>query len=236
MISNQLSFLTSSWFPSRCFICRHLLHVDEQSICQVCLQSLPRAHTAELTKLYVLGALIDADFVSALIFTDPVNTICYGLKYGDHPRLGGAMGHHVLGPFLVKHLKSAHRTTSTIVLIPMPISKRRRFQRGYNQCHSISKGCQKALAKAEIHGVVLPLLKKEIHRKSQVNFSAIDRWSNISNSLRVRKKKQRIPKDALLVVIDDTVTTGSSLFHAGETLRKNYPENALVLASLAVEI
>ena len=132
MISNQLSFLTSSWFPSRCFICRHLLHVDEQSICQVCLQSLPRAHTAELTKLYVLGALIDADFVSALIFTDPVNTICYGLKYGDHPRLGGTMGHHVLGPFLVKHLKSTHRTTSTIVLIPMPISKRRRFQRGYN--------------------------------------------------------------------------------------------------------
>jgi predicted amidophosphoribosyltransferase len=236
MISYQLSFLTSSWFPSRCFICRHLLNIVEQSICQVCLQSLPRAHTAELTKLYILGSLIDADFVSALIFTDPVNTICYGLKYGDHPRLGGAMGHHVLGPFLVEHLKSRHRTTSTIVLIPMPISKRRRFQRGYNQCHSISKGCQKALASAGIHSVVLPLLRKEKHRKSQVHFSAIDRWSNISNSLRVRKKKQRIPKDALLVVIDDTVTTGSSLFHAGETLRENYPETLLVLASLAVEV
>jgi predicted amidophosphoribosyltransferase len=64
----------------------------------------------------------------------------------------------------------------------------------------------------------------------------MDRWTNTSNSLRVRKKKQRIPADALLVVIDDTVTTGSSLFHAGETLRKHYPENVLVLSSLAVEI
>ncbi|HBB80401.1 MAG TPA: phosphoribosyl transferase, partial [Cryomorphaceae bacterium] len=42
--------------------------------------------------------------------------------------------------------------------------------------------------------------------------------------------------DALLVVIDDTVTTGSSLFHAGETLREHYPGTVLVLSSLAVEI
>ena len=42
--------------------------------------------------------------------------------------------------------------------------------------------------------------------------------------------------DALLVVIDDTVTTGSSLFHAGETLREHYLGTVLVLSSLAVEI
>ena len=236
MISNQLSFLTSSWFPSRCFVCRHVLNLKEQSICQICLKSLPRAHSTELTKLQVLGSLIHADFISALIFADPVNTICYGLKYGDHPRLGRAMGLNVLGPFLVDRLNLHERTTPSIVLIPMPISKRRRFQRGYNQCLSIANGCKKALAIAGIQSMVLPLLKKEQHRRSQVHFSTIERWTNTSNSLRVRKKKQRIPKDALLVVIDDTVTTGSSLFHAGETLRKHYPEKVLVLASLAVEV
>ena len=236
MISYPLSFLTSSWLPSCCFVCRHVLKLHEQSICQVCLKSLPRAHSTELTKLDVLGTLLSAGFVSALIFTDPVNTICYGLKYGNHPRLGGAMGLHVLGPFLVEHFKSNHWTTSSIILIPMPISRRRRFQRGYNQCRSIAEGCQKAITSAGIHCVVRPLLRKVKHRRSQVHFSAMDRWTNTSNSLHVRKKKQRIPADALLVVIDDTVTTGSSLFHAGETLREHYPGTVLVLSSLAVEV
>lgn len=236
MISHPLSFLTSSWFPSRCFVCSYLLKLHEQSICQVCLKSLPRAHCTELTKLYVLGMLINAHFFSVLIFTNPVNTICYGLKYGDHPQLGGAMGLHVLGPFLVDHFKRNHWTRSSIILVPMPISKRRRFQRGYNQCHSIAEGCKKSITSAGIQCVVRPLLRKVKHRRSQIHFSAMDRWTNTSNSLRVRKKKQRIPADALLVVIDDTVTTGSSLFHAGETLREHYPENVLVLSSLAVEI
>ena len=102
--------------------------------------------------------------------------------------LAEPMGLHVLGPFLVDHFKSNHWTRSSIILAPMPISKRRRFQRGYNQCHSIAEGCKKSITSAGFQCVVRPLLRKVKHRRSQIHFSAMDRWTNTSNSLRVRKK------------------------------------------------
>jgi len=46
MIFHPLSFLTSLWFPSRYFVCSYMLKLHEQSICQVCLKSLPRAHSS----------------------------------------------------------------------------------------------------------------------------------------------------------------------------------------------
>ena len=64
-----------------------------------------------------------------------------------------------------------------------------------------------------------------------------ERWTNPKGSVRVRQKiKQRIPGDALLVMIDDTVTTGSTLIHAAEIIRKEFPEQPLHLLALALEV
>ena len=40
-----------------------------------------------------------------------------------------------------------------------------------------------------------------------------------------QKIKQRIPRDALLVLIDDTVTTGSTLLYAAEVVREAFPSS-----------
>ena len=50
------------------------------------------------------------------------------------------------------------------------------------------------------------------------------------------KTKQRIPRDALLVLIDDTVTTGSTLIYAAEVIREEFPEQPLHLLALALEV
>ena len=140
------------------------------------------------------------------------------------------LGYHFLGPAIVP----AHKD---IVLIPMPVSKRRRWRRGYNQSEGLAQGCQRKLSERGYRASVAPLLEKYAHRKSQIEVDPFERWTNPRGSLRVRQIiKQRIPRDALLVLIDDTVTTGSTLLYAAEVVREAFPEQPLHLLALALEV
>lgn len=124
-----------------------------------------------------------------------------------------------------------------LVLIPMPISKKRFRKRGYNQSEKLAEGCMLYLQSRGVKAVWLPLIEKVIDKKSQVEMDPFERWVNPRGSLRVRQKiKQRIPGDALLVLIDDTVTTGSTLLHAAEVVREAFPEQPLHLLALALEV
>lgn len=126
--------------------------------------------------------------------------------------------------------------TTEVVLIPMPVSRKRRRRRGYNQCDMLAKGCKKGVAAAGVSTEILAVLEKNSHRKSQIHFDPFQRWTNAKGTFSVVNKKQRIPEDALLVLIDDTVTTGSTLIHAAETLRESFPNNPLQLIALAIEL
>lgn len=119
----------------------------------------------------------------------------------------------------------------------MPISKKRLRKRGYNQSQQLAKGCLSLLKKRGINASIVPLLEKIQDKKSQVEMGPFERWTNPRGSLRVSPKtKQRIPGDALLVLIDDTVTTGSTLIYAAEVIRKGFPEQPLHLLALALEV
>jgi predicted amidophosphoribosyltransferase len=119
----------------------------------------------------------------------------------------------------------------------MPVSKKRRWQRGYNQSEGLAQGCLRKLSELGYKAQVVSLLEKHIDKKSQVEMDPFERWTNPRGSLRVRQKiKQRIPRDALLVLIDDTVTTGSTLLYAAEVIREVFPEQPLHLLALALEV
>ena len=140
------------------------------------------------------------------------------------------LGYHFLGPAIASAYKD-------LVLIPMPVSKKRRWQRGYNQSEGLAQGCHRKLSKLGYKAQVVALLEKHAHKKSQVEMDPFERWTNPRGSLRVRQKiKQRIPRDALLVLIDDTVTTGSTLLCAAEVIREKFPEQPLHLLALALEV
>ena len=79
----------------------------------------------------------------------------------------------------------------------------------------------------------MELLVKREHRKSQVHFSQFTRWGNAAGAFALND--QRAPEGALVVLIDDTLTTGSSLLAAGELLKQRDPKLQLYLLALAKE-
>ena len=117
----------------------------------------------------------------------------------------------------------------------MPVHLWRRLKRGYNHSEALARGALRGAREAGIDVRFEELLTKTAHRKSQIHFDPLQRWNNTKGALRTTKKK-RVPKDALIIIIDDTVTTGSSLLRAAEAVLRDYPKAEIHLLALAQEL
>ncbi len=229
MVSFTLSFLTRIVFPAQCHHCGTLLTPVEQSLCQICIASLPRPTIINSLKLKKLGESVGVQFSSALTFDHPVQLLCYKLKYGGNYPLGQELGQRILAPHILEHTNA-----QSILLCPIPIHPRRLRRRGYNQSLALARGCALGLKDGGRNATVVELLEKSGERQSQIAFDQYTRWSNASGAFRP-KKNQRAPGGALVVLLDDTVTTGASLLSAAEALLQWDPKMDLYLLALAQE-
>ena len=236
MFSKALSFLTRAVFPQRCLQCNNVLSILEQSLCQFCLCSAPRLDSIAVQRTMLLSSTLPTSrastFRSALYFTGPVQIYCYSLKYGSNYSLGVVLGNHFLAPLIVSTLAGQRRP---VVVTAMPVHLWRRLKRGYNQSEALARGALRGAREAGIDVRFEELLTKTAHRKSQIHFDPFQRWNNTKGALRTTKKK-RVPKDALIFIIDDTVTTGSSLLRAAEAVLRDYPKAEIHLLALAQEL
>ena len=235
MFSKGLSFLTRAVFPQRCLQCDVVLSILEQSLCQFCLCSAPRLDSIAVQRTMLLSSTLPTSrastFRSALYFTGPVQIYCYSLKYGSNYSLGVVLGTHFLAPLIVSTLAGQRRP---VVVTAMPVHLWRRLKRGYNQSEALARGALQGVREAGIDVHYRALLKKTAHRKSQIHFDPFHRWSNTKGALQATKK--RVPKDALIFIIDDTVTTGSSLMRAAEVVLQAHPKAEVHLLALAQEL
>jgi predicted amidophosphoribosyltransferase len=236
MFSKGLSFLTRVVFPQRCLQCDVVMSILEQSLCQFCLYSAPRLDSIAAQRTMLLSGTLPTSrastFRSALYFTGPVQIYCYSLKYGSNYSLGVVLGNHFLAPLIVSTLAGQRRP---VVVTAMPVHSWRRFKRGYNQSEALARGALRGAREAGIDVCYEELLEKTANRKSQINFDRFQRWNNTKGALRTTKKK-RVPEDALIFIIDDTVTTGSSLLRAAEAVFHDYPKAEIHLLALAQEL
>lgn len=242
MIVNTLSFLTRPIFPAQCFHCSASLSPMEQSICQICLASLPKIDPVAGHRLQLLTRSLSSAkpsvFKASLYFTEPVQTLCYSLKYGSNPFLARTLGKAILAPLILQSINLQNHP-GTAYICPMPVHWRRRMKRGYNQSEELARGIKAGLQQAGYQSKLAPLLTKPRHKKSQITMSNFSRWTNTAEAFQAArrgKKNQRVPEDALVILIDDTVTTGASMLHAAEALIKAYPKIELHLFALAQEI
>jgi competence protein ComFC len=97
------------------------------------------------------------------------------------------------------------------LLIPIPISKSRRKERGYNQCELIINEMSRLDPNIKSNFNLLVRIK-DIEKQTFKNRS--ERIENTSNIFEVREKIL----DKEIIIIDDVTTTGSTLKEARETL------------------
>ena len=187
-------------FPPKCVLCRKLLKEEETDLCRTCREAQPE-FTGNKIKLSFL-----AQWTGVWYYKENVRQSI--LRYKFYGRRSYAQSY---GRLLAMKLQR-EGWDDTDVLTWIPISRRRRFRRGFDQSQLIAQAVARELG--------LPLAataKKVRHTKPQsLMGDAAHRRANILGAYRITDPESVIGKRVLL--IDDIITTGATASECARVL------------------
>lgn len=114
--------------------------------------------------------------------------------------------------------KNYHQQFNFNFLVPVPLSPRRMAERGFNQAEILAKELQKNFGPPVF---VANILKRTRNTKPQFELTYEDRKTNVRNafSLLPNVIREKITNQSFCL-IDDVVTTGSTIFECAKVLKK----------------
>lgn len=126
--------------------------------------------------------------------------LIHHLKYYDHPETG-----IYLGRVAATELKKSDFFDGIDLIVPVPLSKKKKRKRGYNQCDYIAQGI------SEIIGVSThsKCIERTADNDTQTHKGLHERWKNTEGIFRITNLDILTGKHILLV--DDVATTGATL-------------------------
>ena len=215
--------------PRTCAICGERLSVNEQVLCATCHMHLPLTLYEQQALDNPMARLFWGHFpverASALFFYEPqspTSKMIYDMKYRSMPEIGEA-----LGSIAARQFATAGFFEGIDALVPMPITRRRQWQRGYNQSMEIARGVKVVTG--------IPIFNKVVRRvtfhESQTAQHSWERLRNVDDAFRLIHPNHIAGKHILL--IDDIVTTGATVTACGRELAKA-PDVRISILSLGL--
>jgi ComF family protein len=153
--------------------------------------------------------------------------LVHRLKYSDRLDLSDAMGRWMARA-------GADVLEGADLLIPVPLHRMRFWGRRFNQAGELAKAISRATGVAVAHEA---LVRKKA-TKAQVGLSAAERARNLSGAFRLPPDGKARVAGKRVVLIDDVLTTGSTLNSAARVLRRAGAAevDALVFALVAERV
>lgn len=114
-----------------------------------------------------------------------------------------------------------------ILVIPIPLSKQRQKERGYNQVTEVAKLAVKNLERFELRQDVLLRTK---HTPPQTGLSREERLTNVADAFGVRDHTRKLIRNRHIIVLDDVATTGTTMKAAKAALLPLHPASIKCVA------
>lgn len=208
-----ISDLIDLIFPRTCVVCGELLSPQEKDICINCLSTLPKIekiHLDEIEKSF--WGKVEIERATSFMYyhkNSPYNNLIHRLKYKNRPDTGDRLA------FLAaKEIAESGFFDGIDAIVPLPLSKRKMRQRGYNQCDYIAKGLSRATG--------IPVIKNAVKRlksnETQTHKSRDERWQNVEGIFALSDATLLEGKHILL--IDDILTTGATLASCAKSIQE----------------
>ena len=215
-MSGPLGFVLDLLFPPKCVFCGKVLDSSESGFCRRCQRELPwlTDGEAELTgEFFSLCA-------APLRYQDKVLDSIHRYKFK------GRRGYHKVYGKLVAQCVHDHLDGRYDLITWVPLSDRRKRERGYDQAFLLASA-----AALELGDVAVETLRKERNTDPQSGITEdAQRRANVLGAYTPVDPELVAGKRVLL--IDDVVTTGSTLSECARTLRTMGAED-VVCAALA---
>lgn len=202
--------------PSQCMVCHAW---PAQPVCASCVdcfaQPRPRCSTCALpvpAGVLRCGACVkeasplDA-CLAAVPYAFPWSDLIVGYKFHSQAGRAGALAQLMRSmPWVEPALDGA------TLVIPMPLSGERLRTRGYNQALLLAR----QLSPGKTHGQLLLRIKDT---PAQSTLNRADRLASVQDAFAVNPLAAEEIRGARVVLVDDVMTSGASLFAAARALR-----------------
>ena len=202
-MSGPLNFVLDLLFPPKCVFCGKVLDTGETGICRRCQKELPwlTGSEAELTgEFFSLCA-------APLRYQDQVRDSVRRYKFK------GRRGYHKVYGKLVAQCVHDHLAGRYDLITWVPLSSQRKKERGYDQAFLLASA-----AALELGEVAVETLRKARDTDPQSGITEdARRRANVLGAYTPVDPELVAGKRVLL--IDDVVTTGSTLSECARTLR-----------------
>ena len=209
-------------FPSTCKVCDGYLMSKKRGICHQCYSQIeflkhdhPFMHQWFI-RLYSRFPIVDYYTLFDISFNDFAHEIIKAIKYNDAPEIA-----FVLGKQLGKQIPK-NQLKEISGLIPVPMHPEKFRKRGYNQAWHIAKGI------SEISGIEIfnENVIRTVNSDSQTQKNRWERLQNVDHVFSLIN--DQLPDHLLLV--DDVLTTGSTLENLAKALPVNIKKSIATLA------
>lgn len=209
-----ISDLLDIIFPRHCCVCGELLSAQETDICLNCLYALPKidAGTRENIEKLFWGKIDIGRAVSYIYYHkgSPYNGLIHALKYHGRPMVGERLAY-----MAAKELQESGFFDGIDIIVPLPLSQKKKRKRGYNQCDYIADGISRATGIPVVKNIV----KRTISNETQTHKNRDERWKNVEGIFSVSAPSCLEGQHILLV--DDILTTGATLASCARSIQKS---------------
>lgn len=196
MIKRLIHIFLNFLLPQKCIGCG----LKNEILCDQCLEKIDHENSLPIRGLNVFAV---ADYNDELI-----KRTIWLLKYRGIKHLA-----EPLAELIHKRAKARIKIANAII-IPIPLSKRRLWERGFNQSELIARRLSDKMSVRMENNV----LYKKFHTQSQVSIKDREkRLINLKDSFAI--KNSEIIKDKNIILIDDVCTTGATLSEAKRVLK-----------------
>lgn len=211
---NLYSIILESIYPIYCINCKKRGEI----ICENCINYLNLSEKETPDNIYAVFSYQN----------EIIKKIIWLLKYHKRKIIGEKLGELLYENFLetINEIQE-YSKGQRIIVIPVPLSKTRRKDRGYNQSEIIAKGF--CFSNKEIFELRNDIIIKIKNTLPQAKIT--DRKRRLKNMIGVFdiKDKEAI-RGRTIIVIDDVTTTGATIGEIIKVLNKNKAKKVLGLA------
>ena len=189
-------------FPSKCRICYKKGNFE---VCENCIKRIRRYENIKIINFK--NRNLDS-LIYFFKYEDYIRKLILDFKFFNKFYLG-----KVFSKIILKNEKICGKMKFYDIIIPVPMHKIKKLERGYNQTEILSEDLAKNLNVLYNKNILV----KVVNNKRQSSLSEKERHKNIKNVFKI-KNSDKI-KNKKIILVDDICTTSATLEECSKVLK-----------------
>lgn len=202
-------------YKKRCYFCGD--STRNLKMCEKCF------HQIQYLNQSPQKIIDNCNVYSATLYKDNVQKMIRGLKYHNQYELA-----FYQAKLMFDYWKNIEKSNYSYVIIPVPMFDKKEKKRGYNHMTLVAQEFAKLAG--ENYTVSTDIIKRIKDTKPQYKLTLKQRQANLKNAFALTEKYKNFKNEKFLI-IDDILTTGSTLHEMIKTLNTKSINNITCLTT-----